>query len=181
MKSKNAWLSRIFLIFVFAVAFALVEAVVVVYLRQIFGMKTISNYPQTNKDQIVFTLGAVSFLKKDAFSMIFPKRTMLIEQAREAATIIMLASFGWLAGKNWKEKVSVFFFSFGVWDIFYYVFLYVLIGWPKSLFATDIYFLIPVPWVGPVITPVVTSLILTVLSLLFFYRNATGKRLRRRR
>jgi hypothetical protein len=44
--------------------------------------------------------------------------------------------------------------AFGVWDIFYYVFLKVLTGWPHSLMDWDILFLLPLPWWGPVIAPV---------------------------
>ena len=41
--------------------------------------------------------------------------------------------------------------AFGIWDIFYYVFLKIIYDWPKSLFDWDILFLIPLPWWGPVI------------------------------
>jgi hypothetical protein len=179
MRSKKSWLGRIFIIFIFAVAFGYFEAIVVVYLRQAANLKTLAGYPPVSKDQVILSLGAaISFLKKDALSAIFNQRFMVIEQIREAATIIMLATFGWLTGRDWKERTAVFFFSFGVWDIFYYVFLYLIIGWPKSLFAQDIYFLIPVPWIGPVITPVITSTFIIGFSVLFFYRSSSGRRYR---
>jgi hypothetical protein len=44
--------------------------------------------------------------------------------------------------------------AFGVWDIFYYVFLKLMCGWPKSLADWDILFLVPLPWWGPVWAPV---------------------------
>ena len=39
-------------------------------------------------------------------------------------------------------------------------------GWPPSLLTWDILFLIPVPWIGPVLAPVLVSVGLIVGSLL---------------
>jgi hypothetical protein len=75
------------------------------------------------------------------------------EVVREAATIIMLATVGWLAGHNLRTRFGYFLIAFGVWDIFYYVFLVPLTGWPNSLRDWDVLFLIPLPWWGPVIAP----------------------------
>ena len=47
---------------------------------------------------------------------------------------------------------------FGVWDIFYYLFLKLFLDWPASFATWDILFLLPYPWVGPVWPPVVVSL-----------------------
>lgn len=79
-----------------------------------------------------------------------------LEQAelmRELATLVMLGSVGWLAGKSWRSRMGYFLLAFGVWDIFYYVFLKVLTGWPRSLLDWDLLFLIPLPWWGPVLAP----------------------------
>jgi hypothetical protein len=75
------------------------------------------------------------------------------ELVRELATLVMLATVGWLAGRNNRSRTGYFLIAFGVWDIFYYVFLKVLTGWPQSLFDWDILFLIPLPWWGPVWAP----------------------------
>ncbi len=45
--------------------------------------------------------------------------------------------------------------GFATWDLSYYAFLRLISGWPQSLFTRDVLFLIPVPWIGPVITPIV--------------------------
>ena len=50
--------------------------------------------------------------------------------------------------------------AFGVWDIWYYIFLRQITGWPSSLLDWDVLFLIPLPWWGPVIAPVSISLLL---------------------
>ena len=54
---------------------------------------------------------------------------------------------------------------FGAWDLSFYATLRVLTGWPASLMTWDLLFLIPVPWVGPVLAPSIVS-IMTV-ELLF--------------
>jgi hypothetical protein len=121
-------------IVVFAIAFAFVESAVVTYLRFIY-------YPA-------------------GFS--FPLRMLgtshvLVELAREFATIVMLVLVGSLAGNTRWQKFSYFLVAFGVWDIFYYVWLKIILDWPASLFDWDILFLIPLPWIGPVIAPVLIS------------------------
>jgi len=47
-----------------------------------------------------------------------------------------------------------------VWDIFYYVFLKMMCGWPHSLLDWDVLFLLPLPWWGPVLAPVLISLLM---------------------
>jgi hypothetical protein len=45
--------------------------------------------------------------------------------------------------------------AFGVWDIFYYVFLRLVSDWPRSPFDWDILFLLPLPGGGPCLRPFV--------------------------
>lgn len=139
---------------VFAMAFAWVESAVVVYLREIF-------YNGDFRFPIAF--GWVGDQRS-------PGPLIWIETAREAATIIMLFSVGWMAGKRIVEKFSFFIIAFGIWDIFYYIWLYVMIGWPQSLTEWDLLFYIPLPWVGPVITPMLIALAMVGMgTLLVFY------------
>lgn len=118
----------------YAVAMACVEGAVVVYLRELY-------YPD-----------GFSFPVKLAVESIG-----LIEVVREAATLVMLLSVAWLAGADRWERFLAFCIAFGIWDIFYYVWLKVFIGWPESLLTWDILFLIPLPWIGPVLAPVLVS------------------------
>jgi hypothetical protein len=83
-----------------------------------------------------------------------------VEAMRELATLIMLFTVGMLAGRTWRARWGYTFIAFGVWDIFYYVFLRVMCAWPRSLFDWDILFLIPLPWWGPVLAPVLISLLM---------------------
>ena len=61
----------------------------------------------------------------------------------------MLLAVAYIAGGNGPQRFGYFLLSFGIWDVFYYVFLKVLIGWPESLLTWDVLFLIPLTWVGP--------------------------------
>jgi hypothetical protein len=117
---------------VYAIAMALLEAAVVTYLRTLIGR--IDPYRPV--------------------PLPVPAWLMRIELAREAATLVMLAAVAWLAGRDRRSRLGYFLIAFGVWDIFYYVFLVPMTGWPRSPFDWDILFLIPLPWWGPVIAPV---------------------------
>lgn len=130
----------------FSIAMGFLESSVVIYLRELY-------YPHG----FAFPL------------VLIPHRVALVELFREAATIIMIASIGIIAGRNTAQRFSFFIYSFAVWDIFYYVFLKVVLDWPDSLFTWDILFLIPVPWVGPVIAPCIVSLTMIVLTLIIIF------------
>jgi len=127
----------ILLVTCFAIAFAFVESSVVVYLRQIF-------YP-----------GGFAFPLKPGITS-----EIAVEVSREFATIVMLVVVGWIAGANRWQRFSYFLIGFGIWDIFYYVWLKVILNWPVSLTDWDILFLIPVPWIGPVLAPILVSLMM---------------------
>jgi len=145
-------------LFLFSVAMGYLEAAVVVYLRELY-------YPEGFHFPLVP----------------LPSRIAATEIAREAATLVMLASAGWVTGRNRRQRTAFFLFCFAVWDIFYYIFLKALLGWPDSVFTTDILFLIPVPWTGPVLAPCIVSLtmIATALVLLRGDRLETSRVFRR--
>lgn len=102
----------------------------------------------------------------------------VVEAFREAATIVMLAAVGALAGGDSWERFLWFCCAFGIWDIGYYVWLRVLIGWPASLLTWDVLFLIPVPWMAPVLAPVIISLGLVTGSLWLLRLQGKGAVLR---
>lgn len=118
-----------------AIAFAFVEAAVVVYLRRLL-------YP-----------GGFAFpLPPGAFDPILG-----VELVREAATLVMLVAVAWLCGPRGWVRFGGFMVAFGIWDIFYYVWLWVVLGWPPSLATLDVLFLLPTVWVGPVWAPLLVS------------------------
>jgi len=94
-----------------------------------------------------------------------------IEVGREFATLVMLVAVGWLAGKSGVESLAWTAVAFGVWDILYYFWLWIFIGWPTSFGSTDLLFLLPVPWVGPVWAPMVVSLALIFFGLVLARRS----------
>jgi hypothetical protein len=139
-------------VIIYAVAMAYVESAVVVYLRALY-------YP----DGFAFPLVPM------------PAGMVAIEIGREAATIAMLLALSMLAGAERWERFLIFCLAFGVWDLFYYIWLWVLLRWPPSLFTWDVLFLIPVPWVGPVLAPAFVSIALVGGALLLLRRAARGQ------
>ena len=103
---------------------------------------------------------------------------LAIEMGREAVSLVLLVTLAWVAGRGSRERVGHLLLAFGIWDILYYVFLRVLIGWPTSLLDGDILFLIPVPWYGPVATPVLCSLVLVAAGWGTLALEHEGRRVR---
>ena len=97
-----------------------------------------------------------------------------VELVREAATLVMIAAVGLLAGRTWRRRAGYAAIAFGVWDIFYYVFLYVISGWPKTLFDWDILFLLPLPWWGPVLAPVSIAAVMILWGTLATHADDTS-------
>ncbi len=131
-------LKRWTVVALFAIAMAWVESAVVLYLRTMIHRL----YPyQANPLPVIGGLGPV-------------------EMVRELATLVMLLTIGMLAGRTWRSRIGYTAVAFGLWDIFYYVFLKVMCGWPQSLLDWDILFLLPLPWWGPVLAPVLIALLM---------------------
>ena len=160
IKRETLW--RWIWIIIFAMAFAWVESALVVYLREIFYEGS-------------FTFPIIVNWEGEEYAGHYITR---IEIAREFATIIMLAAVACASGRTGWQKFSLFMVVFGVWDIFYYIWLWVMIGWPENLMTWDILFLIPLPWVGPVITPVLIALAMTVAGSLIMYYEENGATIR---
>jgi hypothetical protein len=79
------------------------------------------------------------------------------EQVREAATIVMLSGVALLVARDFRIWVAALSFVFGVWDLAYYGWLKILLGWPASVFDWDVLFLLPVPWAAPVLAPLISA------------------------
>ena len=134
--SRRRWL----LVGLFAIGMAWVEAAAVYYLR--VTVDRVNPY-QANPLPIDGVLGQV-------------------ELVREAATLVMLLIIGALAGRTWSMRLGYSAIAFGVWDLFYYIFLKAICDWPRSVFDWDILFLLPLPWWGPVLAPVSIALLMIV-------------------
>jgi hypothetical protein len=125
----------------FAIAMGYLESSVVVYLRALY-------YPN-----------GFGFPMKEMSQLL-----AMTELYREAATIIMILVVSILAANYFLQRLAWFLIVFSVWDITYYVFLKLFLGWPSSFITTDILFLLPSMWTGPVIAPVINSLTMIVLA-----------------
>ena len=134
---------RLFWVVLYSIAMGWLEAAVVVYMRLLF-------YP----DGFAFPLKVI------------PWNVGVIELVREAATLLMLVAVGILAGRRPIERFAYLLLSFGIWDIVYYIGLKAALGWPESMMTWDLLFLIPLPWVGPVIAPVLVALAMIGASIL---------------
>jgi len=138
LRSRVPWLAF------YATAMGWLEAVVVVYLRSMLGMQHGEAMP--NSAEVMARIRSIPWL-------------LSIEQGREVATMVMLASVAWLGGHTWRARLGAFLMIFGIWDIAYYVGLRAMVGWPRSLFAMDLLFLIPPHpwWYQPIAVPVAIS------------------------
>lgn len=133
----------------FFIAMAFLESAVVVYLRALY-------YPDGFRFPLVH----------------LDTRLMVTEMGRELATLVMLLAPAAIASRSALERFAWFSIGFGIWDIFYYVWLWVLLGWPSSLADPDLLFLLPVPWVGPVWAPSLISAGLITLGLVILHARS---------
>ena len=142
------------------------EAAVVIDLRTLFSVVGEYQIIKPGPNDVLIALPFFTFLQPHSLFTILPDTKILgTELFREIATIVMLLTFGWLVGETLKRKIAIFLYTFAVWDISYYIFLYLILGWPSSLKATDVLFLIPVPWVAPVFIPITISILMIIISL----------------
>jgi hypothetical protein len=142
---KLAWIA------VFGVAFAYVESSIVVYLRALY-------YPEG----FAFPLKLISH------------EHLVVELARELATIVVLGTAAIIAGIKGWQRFGYFLVVFGVWDIFYYVWLKVILNWPLTIVDWDILFLIPLPWIGPVLAPLLIAALMTSFGAIIVIRIGNG-------
>ncbi len=104
--------------------------------------------------------------------------TLAVEIGREAATLVMLAAVALAVSTTGGQWAAAFAIGFGVWDLMFYVFLKVLLGWPASLLTWDILFLVPVPWVGPVLAPSLVAASMVLAGIWHFQREEHGPAVR---
>lgn len=124
----------------FALAMAHVEASLVVHLRTLYyGDDPLVLFPLT----------------------LLPHRTLAIEVAREAATLVMILAVALLAARGAGRVFAAFCYVFGLWDIGYYLWLKLMLGWPVRWLEWDVLFLIPWPWFGPWLAAALIALLLS--------------------
>ncbi len=142
---------QLFWLMIWGVAFAYIEASVVVYLREIY------------------------YLDGFTFPVVIAEPHMVItEVVRELATLLIMWATVNLTYQILQSKLAAFMVIFGIWDIFYYLFLKIILNWPETLNSWDILFLIPVPWVGPIWAPIVVSIGLIYAGISILVQNDKG-------
>jgi hypothetical protein len=153
-------------LFLFGISFGYVEAAVVIYLRALYeplrqrltpGRAPGDLFPLLDRDRMVAAAPETA-------------RLLNVEVIREAATIVMLAAVALVVAGERNLWLPAFAIAFGVWDVSFYLFLRLWIGWPASLLTWDILFLLPVPWVAPVLAPVIVSLTIVGCGLVALWR-----------
>lgn len=149
MKHWQRWIAVV----LFATAMAWMESATVVYLRTLVGrLEPYQAHPLPISPHLSW-----------------------VEIVREAATIAMLGTAGWLAGKTPRSRFAYFLLAFGVWDILYYVFLAVIGPWPRSVLDWDILFLIPLPWWGPLLAPASIAFLMVLGATLIVIGEEQGR------
>jgi len=158
----------------FGITFGYVEAAVVVYLRAIMAPLREGLFPDRPSDELFPMLRLEDLRAAGPEAM----RIFWTELGRELATMGMLVAAGLAFARNFRQWLAGFLIAFGVWDIFYYVFLKLLIDWPASLWTWDVLFLVPVPWVGPVISPVLVAVAMIAVGVIILWREARQRPIR---
>lgn len=149
MSEKKHWM----IVAIYAAAMAWVEAAVVFYLRVMIN-RVVPYHANPLPNSV--GLGQT-------------------EMIREIATLLMLLAVGMLAGKTRRSRLAYSIIAFGIWDIFYYIFLIPISGWPQSLLDWDILFLVPLPWWGPVLAPVSIAILIVIGGSLVVYFESSQK------
>ncbi len=145
-------MKKLLWITLFSVSMGFLESAIVIYLRALY-------YPEG----FDFPLKAM------------PGYLIATELIREAATIFILAGIAWLAAQSKSARLAWFLYCFAIWDIFYYVFLKLLLNWPLQWLTWDVLFLIPCLWVGPVLAPVILSLLMIAVAYFILkFENVKG-------
>ncbi len=167
-ENKSRWKRPLTALLVFGISFGYVEAAVVTYLRPQFFAARAASSP---RNQELFPLLTLQQVEAAGPKMVKMTETEII---REAMTLAMLGAVAGVAGATFRQWLAFFLLEFGAWDIAFYACLKILIDWPRSMLTWDILFLIPVPWTGPVLAPVIVALTMIATGLVIWGWESDG-------
>lgn len=170
-KPPAKFLRPVAVLLLFGTAFGYLEAAVVSYLRTLHEPARRQFYPDRRSGDL-FPLLTLEQMRATGPEQ---QKTIFVEIGREASTMLMLASVALAVAGNARQWTAAFAIAFGVWDIVFYACLKLLLDWPASLFIWDILFLIPLPWVGPVIAPVLVSVAMITAGIWCLWRETAGR------
>ncbi len=168
---SNGLLRALVGLLLFGAAFGYVEAAVVVYLRGLYEPLHQRLHPDRPADDL-FPILTLDQLEEAGPPYL---RCLGTELAREAATLLMLAGVALTLGRGFREWLAAFGIAFGIWDIFFYLSLKALLDWPASLGTWDLLFLLPVPWSGPVLAPLIVAVGMIAGGVLVLWREDRGR------
>lgn len=103
-----------------------------------------------------------------------PPDALLLEQAREAATLVALGAVAFAGRPGAREGVARALWMLGLFDLTYYGWLRALTAFPRALADLDIVFLLPRAWIAPVWVPVLGSLAAMAVALVLHVRPRRG-------
>jgi len=120
---------------------------------------------------LIIALFSIAFGVEEAIIVLYLRMlpasgpsVVTIESWRELCTIVVLVAVAWLASTGVDMRLRAFLIAFGVWDLTYYIALWLMSGTP-SLTSQDVLFLIPVPWIAPVWAAMAFAAALALLGL----------------
>jgi len=142
-------------LWLFALCLGLMEAAVVVYLRAL-GLPGGSELSQLHG-----LLHGVD------------TRLLWVEQQRELATLVLLLVPAYLFSVRFSYRLLSYILCFGAWDLAYYVFLKGFLAWPEHWTVLDVLFLVPRPWIAPVLCPVLISAGMVLFASVYLLLSRT--------
>lgn len=160
---------RICAVGLLAVALGYIEAALVVYLRHIIEPLRGRYHPEAATECLpLLSPEQLNAAARDVSSL------LTVELIREPMPLLLLAAAAWGLRRPGRrgDMLGYFLLGFGVWDVFYYVFLKALLDWPASVGTWDILYLIPTAWVAPVWAPLAVSGGMIGLGLAVLLRRA---------
>jgi hypothetical protein len=169
--SKRTFVRILVALSLFGISFGFVEAAVVVYLRQVYFPVVEYFYPAHDPADL-FPL-----LRLDQLGAMGPvhEKLLLVELVREGMTLLMLVGIAVAVARNMREGLAAFVLAFGIWDVAFYGSLKLTLDWPSSLHTWDLLFLLPVPWVGPVLAPLMVAATMIAGGTAVLHRECLGR------
>ena len=143
----------LFYTLLFRIAFGVIEASCVVYLRAATNL--LPGYHGSIMD--IWKQASVIYYNQEILQKQLPMSLLVVETVREIGTMVVLAMIGIIAANKTRERVAIFMWTFATWDIIYYAHLWLTVRWPQNLTTPDVLFLVPEPWFGQVWFPILVS------------------------
>src|SRR5262249_25468315 len=164
---------RLFALACFGIVFGYVEAAAVVYIRAAIDPIHHRLFPDRDPSDLFPLISAEQWSHESpATHMVF------LEVSREVSTVLLTVVVALAVSQNVRQWFASFMLAFGVWDVFYYLWLRLLLGWPRTFGDWDLVLAFPLPWVGPVWAPLVVSGVMIATACVFFWCESSARPLR---